>query len=415
MRPRLLPLLALLLFGALACAVGEGGGGGEEGEEKAVVDPRILVEAEAAALGTVGDHVVASASVESEGQAVLVPEASGLVTAVYAEDGDRVVRGQLLAEIASPSLDGAFARAAEELARAEADAAAAQRLFDQGAISRSELDVATRALTAARTAHAEARQTRGFTRLESPIDGVVAARQLRYGETAGPTPAFTIVDLDRLRVVVSLPERDLVRVQPGQPAQVVSAYDEAVSGTGRVLRVAPVVDTTTGTVRVTVGLDPGQAALRPGQFVNVRIEVARHDGVITVPRRAIVWEEGQAYVFTLLDGPPPEAPGKKGEATKAGGSEPEGDEGGGPFWESWFAEAAPEEDDEPEIPGPWRRAHRVPVKLGFEDGTRAELVEGIEAGATVVTIGNEALRDDARVRLPGDPEMPKAEPDKTGS
>ncbi len=407
----------LLLFG-LGCAVG--GGGGEEGgdeEEVAAVDPRILVESADSVLGEVGDHVVASASVESEGEAVLIPEASGLVTGVYVEDGDRVEKGQLLAEIASPTLDGAFARATEELARAEADSTAATRLHEQGAISRSELETAARALTAARTAHAEARETRGFTRLESPIAGVVASRQIRYGETAGPTPALTIVDLDRLRVVVSLPERDLARVQPGQRAVAVSAYDDAVSAAGRVLRVAPVVDTATGTVRVTVGIDAGQAALRPGQFVNVRIEVARHEGVVTVPRRAVVWEEGKSYVFTLLEGPPPEKPGEKeAEGGEAEGGEAAGEEGGEDWWAKLFSGGeAEEEEKEPEVPGPWRRAHRVPVELGFEDGATAEIVEGISAGTPVVTIGVDALRDDARVRLPGDPEMPKPEPAKPGS
>ena len=286
-------LAFFMVVGLSACSVSTSDEGATPGgdEEKPVLDPRILVESVEAVVGAVGDNVVASASVESEGQAVLIPEASGLVTGVYAEEGDRVVRGQLLAEIASPALDGAYARAAEELARAEGDAASAERLFAQGALSRSELEAAQRAHTAARTVHAEARQTRGFTRLESPINGVVASRQIRYGETAGPTPAFTVVDLDRLRVVVALPERDLARVRPGQPATIVSAYDDAVAGSGQVLRVAPVVDTATGTVRVTVGLDPGQVQLRPGQFVNVQIEVARHESVVTVPRllAAIAW------------------------------------------------------------------------------------------------------------------------------
>ncbi len=406
--------LLLLFVALLGCSMGtekaapDGKKGDTPEEDAPPVDPRILVESEAAALGSVGDHVVASATVESEGQAVLIPEASGIVTAVYAEDGDTVTRGQLLAVIASPTLDAAYSRAAEELARAEAEAEAAQRLFDQGAISRSELDTALRARTAAKTAHGEASETRGFTRLESPIDGVVASRQIRFGETAGPTPAFTIVDLDRLRVVVALPERDLARVAPGQSAQIVSAYDDAVSGTGRVVRVAPVVDTTTGTVRVTVAIDPGQAKLRPGQFVNVRIEVARHDAVITVPRRGVVWEEGQSFVFTLVEGPPPKEPAD-GKPTEAG------DDAAPAFWAAWFGGGEADKEKELDIPGPWRRAHRVPVKLGFEDGTRAELTEGLAVGAPVITVGHEALRDDARVRLPGDPAMPKPEPDPAGS
>jgi membrane fusion protein, multidrug efflux system len=413
-------LAFFMVVGLSACSVSTSDEGATPGgdEEKPVLDPRILVESVEAVVGAVGDNVVASASVESEGQAVLIPEASGLVTGVYAEEGDRVVRGQLLAEIASPALDGAYARAAEELARAEGDAASAERLFAQGALSRSELEAAQRAHTAARTVHAEARQTRGFTRLESPINGVVASRQIRYGETAGPTPAFTVVDLDRLRVVVALPERDLARVRPGQPATIVSAYDDAVAGSGQVLRVAPVVDTATGTVRVTVGLDPGQVQLRPGQFVNVQIEVARHESVVTVPRRAIVWEEGKSYVFTLLEGPPPPEPGAEpadGEKKAAGEEPAEGAAQTGGLWAQLFGGEADEESKEPEIPGPWRRAHRIPVTLGFEDGTLAEVTEGLNVGAPVVTIGNDALRDDARVRLPGDPAMPKPEPASPGN
>ncbi len=399
--------LALIIGFSLACSMSASEGGGEgEGKDKEdkgpPVDPRTLVDVATVAPGTVGDHVVASAAVESEAEAALVPETTGIVTGIYAEEGDTVHKGQLLAVIASPQLDAAYERATAELERATADAQAAERLFAQGAIARTELETAQRALAAARTAHQEASQTRGFTRLESPIDGVVATRSIRFGETAGPTPAYTIVDPGKLRVVVSLPERDLARVRVGQPANVVSAYDENVGASGQVVRVAPVVDTQTGTVRVTVALDPGQTVLRPGQYVSVRIEVARHEGVLTVPRRAVVWEEGQSYVYTLLEGPPPdEKPEDKEEEKKEEKS----------AWSFNFG-GEEEEEKEPEVPGPYRRAHRVGVKLGFEDGTNAEIVEGVAQGEQVVTVGNQALRDDARVRLPSDPVMAKAAEEK---
>ena len=322
------------------------------------------------------------------------------MNATARSEGDAVTKGQLLAVIASPQLDAAYERASAELERTSAEAESAERLFQQGAIARSELDVAQRALAGARTAHQEASQTRGFTRLESPINGVVATRTIRFGETAGPTPAFTIVDPGQLRVVVALPERDLARVSVGQPATVVSAYDEAVGATGQVVRVAPVVDTQTGTVRVTVALDPSQSVLRPGQYVSVRIEVARHDGVLTVPRRAVVWEEGRAYVYTLLEGPPPEEEGKEMD-------EPKEKEEEKSAWSFDFG-GGDEEEEEPEVPGPYRRAHRVPVTLGYEDGVLAEVIEGVAPGEQVDTVGNQALRDDARVRLPTDPVMAKA-------
>ncbi|MFZ5482503.1 MAG: efflux RND transporter periplasmic adaptor subunit [Myxococcota bacterium] len=375
-----------------------------EGEDKAEQepDPRTLVEVAAVAPGSVASTLGASAAVESDAQAVLVPETTGVVTGIHAEEGDAVRAGQLLAVIANPSLDAAYQRASAELERATTDAEAAERLFDQGAVSKTELDTARNALRVARTAHEEASKTRGFTRLESPIDGVVATRAIRYGETVGAQPAFTVVDLSRLRVVVSLPERDLARVKVGQPAKLVSAYDEKVASAGTVERIAPVVDAATGTVRVTVRLAP-DSAMRPGQFVRVAIEVDRHEGVLTVPRRALVWEEGKAFVFrigewTAEDEEKPE----DGEEKEEGG-------GGFAFKLPWDTE---EEEKPEEIPGPKRKAVRVPVEVGYEDGELAEIVSGLAAGEQVVTVGNAALRDGARVRLPGDPTVAAAPDDE---
>ncbi len=69
-----------------------------------------------------------------------------------------------------------------------------------------------------------------------------------------------------------------------------------------------------------------------------------------------------------------------------------------------------EEEPEAQIPGPWRKAKRLEVRVGFEDGDIAELLDGVEEGAALVVVGNQALRDAARVRLPEDPTLePKKE------
>lgn len=400
-------LLTLLL---VACA-----GGGEEPaskEEKTenTPDPRTLVEVATIGRGSVGDHIGASAVIESEAQASLVPETQGTVTGIYAEEGDAVTRGQLLAVVASPTLDAAYERATAELARAEADAETAERLFAQGAVAKSEVDTARRALDAARTAHEEASRTRGFTRLESPIAGTVASRTLRYGELAAGQPAFTIVDLTRLRVVLSLPERDLAKVRVGQPAKLVSAYDEAVTGIGVVERVAPVVDAASGTFRVTVRLDApadGNLSLRPGQFASVKIEVDRRDDVLVAPRRALVWEEGRSYVYAVVETTKEAEEKLAGKGKDGEGAEKKDEEGGG-FSFSFAFGGKEEEKKETELPGPWRKAKRVEVEVGYQDGERVEIRGGVDEGASVVTVGNQALRDGARVRLPGDPTVAAA-------
>jgi multidrug efflux pump subunit AcrA (membrane-fusion protein) len=160
---------ALLLMLVLGACQG-GPEGGPDGEDKGETepDPRTLVEVVTIGRGGVGDHIGASAVIESEAQASLVPETQGIVTGIYAEEGDTVRKGQLLAVVASPTLDAAYQRAGAELERATADAQAAERLFGQGAISKTEVDTARRALEAARTANEEASRTKGFTRWRAP-------------------------------------------------------------------------------------------------------------------------------------------------------------------------------------------------------------------------------------------------------
>ena len=64
-----------------------------------------------------------------------------------------------------------------------------------------------------------------------------------------------------------------------------------------------------------------------------------------------------------------------------------------------------EEDADDELPGPHREAAKVVVELGFVEVETVEILGGIEQGELVVTLGHEALRDEARVRLPGDPTL----------
>lgn len=399
-------MLAWPLLLALVACSGSPEPGGEaktDEEKKPVVDPRTLVEVAPVTRGAVGQHLVSSASVESESQATLVPETAGVVSALYVEEGDRVTKGQRLATLVAPTLDGAWERAQSQVQTAQADAETARRLFDQGAIAKAELDAANRALDLARSAGREAGRTRGFGELTSPIDGVVATRNMRVGEMAGPTSAIVVVDPARLRVVVNLPERDIARVHEGLAASLTSSFDDKAVAPGRVVRVSPVVDATSGTFRVTVALDDSATKLRPGQFVSVRIEVDRHEGVLTIPRRALVWEEGKAYLFKVVEQTAEELAKEKEEAEKKKAEAKKAE--GFSFDSLWGAK---EEEAEPEPPPPHRKAVRLAVDVGFEDGENAEILSGAVEGDSVVTVGNSALRDGAKVRLPGDPTLTDA-------
>lgn len=405
-----------LLFAALsACQMPEGGppGGMPGAEEKEAVDDRVLVETADAGPGDVSDHLVTTGLLESERQADLVPEANGVVTQLLAEEGDVVKKGQLLAVLANPTLEGAAQRANLELDRIRQDAARAERLHSQGALSDAEHAAALQALELAETSYREATRTRGFTRIEAPFDGVVALRDLRLGEVAGGRRAFQVVDLNALRVVVQLPERDLARVQLGQPVTLEGAYDASATSTGQVLRVSPVVDPATGTARVTIAVDPGQTALRPGQFSRVRIQVDRRDGVLTIPRQALVWEDGEPVAFRVEDAPPEEDEAKEGEEGEKKEESPGLAEQIAAFFQG-EDEDKKEEEEKPTFPR--RVAKKVRLEIGYSDQARVEVRGGLEAGQPVITVGTDGLRDGTAVRLPSDPppEKKKDPKDKEG-
>jgi len=383
------------------------GGGGEDGEDEGPqTDPRTLVEAETAVTGAVSQYVVSSAVVESEAAIALLPETSGLVTAVNVEEGDEVHQGQVLATIENPNLDATLDRARAAAERAEQSYGELERLHAAGALSDRELLDAQHALATARTTYEEAQRMGAFSRLVSPIDGRVAARNVKFGQLVSPAvPAFELVDLDRLRVVVQLPERDLTRVAPGQLAHLVPVYDESILVPGHVERLAPVVDPTTGTFRVTVVPDDPEAGLRPGQFASVRIQTDLHEGVLTIPRRALLYDRGEPYVFRVQEAAAEEEEEKDEEKKEEEGFLAKARAKFAELKAKLPGQGGEDEEEDEELPGPRREARKVPVELGFMEVATAEILGGLAEGDLVVTLGQEVLRDEARVRLPGDPTL----------
>ena len=339
----------------------------------------------------------------------ITPEAAGVVTEVRAEEGEMVARGQVLAVLSSPSLEAGSERAKVELSQARRRFEQSKVLHGTGAISDSEFLEAQDAFEIAKASFNEARGTRGFTRLTSPIDGTVALRNVRLGELAGSAgPAFQVVDLERLRVIVNMSEGDLIHLKKDQTVTLAGTYDRESRATGSVLRVSPVVDQTTGTIRVTIAVDPmtdDGPQLRPGQFVEVRIEVDRHEDVLTIPRKAVQWLDGSPIAWRVVDRPE----GKDDEGKRWG----KNDEDGDGFFAKLFAD-----DDEEKKPkaDPWegvprRIVERVNLSIGYTDADWAEIEDGLAEGDMVVTVGGDSIRAEAEVKLPGDPNPKKPKDD----
>ena len=359
--------LVLLLL-ALGLAVGSGCAwmGGEDEEEDegsedsaegsddddSAEDERVPVRVAALARGPISQRIVTSSTVDSDQRADILIEVSGTVTTINVEEGDTVSPGQVLALLKNPQLKGEFDRAESSFERAREEYESLKALFDKGFVARNEFDTAAHAFDTARLTFEQAREAYAARELKSPIRGTVSMRDLRYGEAVGPPKlAFQVVDMTRLKVDVNLPEKDLARIKTGQAATIRTEVLEDVVVGGSVLRISPVVDPRSGTVKVTVAVDPGQQQLRPGMFVNVDIVVDTHLDSVLLPKRALVYAEGRPYVYVAID--------KEGETT----------------------------------------AELRAVKLGFTQEDVTELLSGAEAGEQVVTVGQSTLRDGATIRI----------------
>ncbi len=384
---RRLVLAVLVAAGASACGMEFGGGDPDKGGGRRAVPPTVVSTA-VVATGDVDELLEASGTVEARAAADLSPETTGRVTEVRVEVGDRVRKGEVLAVIRNETAQGGAARAADEVRHLKATLAELESLFGQGAVSAREVEDARYNLDQATLRLSEARATEADTRLVAPFAGVVAVRDVKVGEVAsGGARAVQVVDPSELRVRARLPEQDLGRVSVGQTARLRSAYDDTQEARATVTRVAPVVDNTSGTFEVLLELDKDQQVLRPGQYVRISLVVDRREGVLVVPREAVRYEEGHAIAWRVEPAPPEEP------------SEDEASEQDAAADGEASAESA-ESSERPEDTGPELVAKRVRIGVGLVDEARAEVVDGLDAGDEIVTVGHASLRDGSRVRRP---------------
>jgi len=405
----------ILTIWLAACSAGDApseDNGGTDGEDEPK-ESATVVEVKPIETGVVLDRLLTSASLESLSTAELYPETSGIVRSVNKDDGDPVRKGEVLAVLENVSLDAGAERAGDAVARLQKRVDDARALSASGAISARELADLEAELRTARSTSREAQWTRGNTRIVAPFDGVVGQRDLRVGELAtSARKAFVIVDPAHLRAVASMPERDIGRVKIGQRAKILAAYGESSSSEGSITRLAPIVDAASGTFRVTVELVPGDQVLRHGQFVSVEIEVDRHENTLTVPRDAIVWEDGVPHLFRMEP-----APAEEDEATDTDTDTPDdgwawwpfgGGEGAGEGSGDGSGSGSGSDSDA----GPRFVARKLDVTLGLMDAEHAEVVPkdgSFKVGDLIVVVGQANLSDGAAIRTPEMVDKAKAE------
>jgi membrane fusion protein, multidrug efflux system len=341
-----LSLLLVTAFGLSGC-----GGDAQAAQAKteaADATPAIPVEAATAVRSEVAATYSGTTTLEAAEEASVVAKVGGTVSEIYAEEGREVRVGDALAKLEDSDMRYAAEQAQANYDKKQLEFSRSQTLYDRKLISADAFDAVKYDLAVLKATNDQAKLNLDRTVIRSPIDGVVAKRLIKVGNTLMPNaPVYVVTDFDPLLAVLYVPENALARLKPGQSATLNADALPGRNFTGKVARLSPVVDPQTGTFKVTVEVRPAGHVLAPGMFSRVSVTYDVHKNALTVPRAALITEDGESAVYVV----------------KAG------------------------------------VAHRAAVSLGYADGDKVEITHGLADGDMVVTLGQNSLKDGTKVAV----------------
>jgi multidrug efflux system membrane fusion protein len=307
---------------AVAAALSLAGGcGGDAESAKRAGPPPVPVSVEAARQERVPVFLNAIGNVEAYSSVAVKARVDGQIVAVHFREGQEVRRGEVLFRIDARPFDAALKQAEANALRdaASRDQARSQEkryreLLEKNFVSREAYaQIATNAQTAEATARASqaalenARLNLEYCTIASPIEGFAGRVLLQVGNLVKANDVNPLVVINQVRPIYvnfAVPEQELPAVRRYMAAgplavEAVAAGAGKPAAEGRLMFVDNAVDPSTGTIRLRAQFDNRDAALWPGQFVNVRLRLYEQEHAVTVPAQAVqTGPEGQ-YVYVI--------------------------------------------------------------------------------------------------------------------
>lgn len=345
------PLISLGFCVALAACSGSTASTQAPAQEAKVEEKAqegVPVETARVEQGEMTAHYAATAALEAEREAKLVSEVAGTVLELLVEEGDRVQQGQVLARVDAAHSQLQLREAEADLQRRRNEVERGDKLLERRLIPATTQDQAESDFAVRKAEVALARVNVSKAEIRAPFAGVVTRRWIKQGQLlAANAPVFDMADFSELRAELRVPERDASALASGQP---VSFTVDALSGSNfgaTIKRVSPVVEGDSGTVKVTIGIDNRDGTLRPGLFARMDIAFKSIAGAVLLPKTALFGKSDASIVFVVRD----------------------------------------------------NKAVRTPIRAGYSNGPSIQVIEGVNVGDEVVTMGQAGLSDGALVQV----------------
>ena len=321
----------------------------KDSTEKAEAESEMVpVEVTTIGLGDISNFILLNSNLETEIMADVYSRIQGIVESIDSEEGQVVKKGQLMMKLEAREYELAEKKAKIELDKQQINFNRMKGMHDKNLLSEDEFENARFALESVRVQWEEAKLNLGYTEIRSPISGAVGDRLAKIGRRIQPTDKlFSVVNTSQVIAVVYVPEKNLGQISKGQRAVVFSDNLKDIKFDGWIKRISPVVDPSSGTFKVTVGVKNAGKKLRPGMFVNIQIIIDTHKDVVLIPKTAVVYENEYKSVYIVRDG----------------------------------------------------IAHKINLTEGFSDNEKLESMKDIEDGEQIIVVGQAGMKDKTKVRI----------------
>jgi multidrug efflux system membrane fusion protein len=310
----LILLLAALLLALAACG---------KGDDKAAKGKRPVAVAVAVAVSMdVPVLVLAVGNVEAYASVAVKPQVGGTIAKQLVRDGQDVRTGTPLFIIDQRTYQASVQEAQARLQKDEAQSTKAdddlrrfQALFDQGAVSREQLDqvqanaIGLRASLALDRAQVQqARLQLGYASINSPLTGRAGHVLVQEGNVVKANDDRVLVVINQVEpifVTFAVPERHLPEIQKqsalGQLRVEAQTAEGVVLDSGELASIDNAVDKTTGTIRLKAVFTNKGRNLWPGQFVRAFLRLAERQNAVVVPAQSVQTGVSGPYVFVVKD------------------------------------------------------------------------------------------------------------------
>jgi len=291
-------------------------------------------------------------------QATLYAKVTGYLKTITVDKGDQVKEGTLLAEIEAPELLADCARYRAEVEVADIDLkrlGEAQKKAPDLVVPLS-VDTARGKSDMAKASLERAETLLHFTKIVAPFSGLVTKRMVDPGAfipaaTAGSAienaALLTLMDFKTVRLQVAVPETEASLVAKDQPVKLAVDGLAGRSFEGKITRYSYALDQASKTMLAEIELPNPKLELRPGMYATVKIGIERKEDALLLPLAAIFMEKANAFVFTPTE----------------------------------------------------NKAKKIPVRLGFNDGAKVEILSGVKADDPVILLGKRILSDGQAVNV----------------